>query len=217
MYGNDEKTPWKLFSPDLPWQVPVDPLGKPNLNVQVLYVFTKLKNIGKTARSNNKMKNRVAGCGIWHGNTTKEPVSGCDGAVIGYKSSFTFRTSSKQATIGQWNMIEYSLDLSGQGISLDFEDYPGGSNFLSATIRELGDPTMGEDIWNINITDGVDELLHQLLGDSTSENQNFQQQWTATTDVEKGQTNLMAGDHTVVQEEGDLEDFAASLEIDLDS
>ncbi|CAI9115286.1 OLC1v1016145C1 [Oldenlandia corymbosa var. corymbosa] len=117
MYGN-EATPWELFNHEvdennqlvLPWVTNVDPLGKIEADVRVLYVFTKLSNVGKTEKSSDKMENRVAGCGTWHGNKTKEAVCGSEGTVIGYKRSFTFRSARNQTTVGQWNMVEYNME-----------------------------------------------------------------------------------------------------------
>ncbi|CAI9115279.1 OLC1v1016136C1 [Oldenlandia corymbosa var. corymbosa] len=119
MYGKDA-TPWDLFSSDqknrfiIPWLPSFDPSGNVKVSEAVLYVLTKLSNVGKTEKSEKKQKNRVAGCGTWHGNTTKEPVTEADengeySRVIGFRRSFTFRSSTHE-TVGQWNMMEYNIN-----------------------------------------------------------------------------------------------------------
>nr|XP_027118253.1 uncharacterized protein LOC113735448 [Coffea arabica] len=73
IYGeNETATPWILFGEDAPWQTPVvDAFGKVFVHQKVLYVFTKLLNVGK---SSDKNKKRIAGCGNWHNNSAPEPI-----------------------------------------------------------------------------------------------------------------------------------------------
>ncbi|CAI9115246.1 OLC1v1016099C1 [Oldenlandia corymbosa var. corymbosa] len=134
MYGKDA-TPWELFCSDqknrfiIPWLPSFDPSGNVKVSEAVLYVLTKLSNVGKTEKSEKKQKNRVAGCGTWHGNRTKEPVTEADengeySRVIGFRRSFTFRSSTHE-TVGQWNMMEYNINPVAHNINpaqFDWED-----------------------------------------------------------------------------------------------
>nr|XP_027120896.1 NAC domain-containing protein 18-like [Coffea arabica] len=120
IYGeNETATPWILFGEDAPWQTPVvDAFGKVFVHQKVLYVFTKLLNVGK---SSDKNKKRIAGCGNWHNNSAPEPIMknwGWGYQLIGNKRTFTYR--SKEETVGHWTMHEYELaGASLQGINLE--------------------------------------------------------------------------------------------------
>ncbi|CAI9115247.1 OLC1v1016100C1 [Oldenlandia corymbosa var. corymbosa] len=131
MYG-EKATPWELFCSNsdqfIPWLQSVDISNKDKHSEEILYVSTKLKSVGKTNKSENKQKCRVAGCGTWHANNTKQPITVIDdnngeSILIGYRRNFTFR-SPTQETIGQWNMTEYSINPIAFGLrKFNCEDY----------------------------------------------------------------------------------------------
>ncbi|CAI9115281.1 OLC1v1016138C1 [Oldenlandia corymbosa var. corymbosa] len=130
MYGK-KATPWELFCSGsdqfIPWLQSVDISNKDKHSEEILYVSTKLKSVGKTDKSENKHKCRVAGCGTWHANNTKQPITGIDdngeSTLIGYKRNFTFRSATEE-TVGQWNMTEYSLNPKAFGLTkFNCDDY----------------------------------------------------------------------------------------------
>lgn len=125
LYG-DGATPWELLrddNGDLPWQIVVESSAKVVQSQKVIYVFTKLSTVGKKGKK--KHKNRVAGCGSWHGNTSMEDVRDNygEGKVIGSKRTFTF--SSQEETVGHWTMYEYSIDAAANGLcpGMNCENY----------------------------------------------------------------------------------------------
>ncbi|CAI9115249.1 OLC1v1016102C1 [Oldenlandia corymbosa var. corymbosa] len=130
IYGANA-TPWELFGSDsdqfIPWLPTVDTSNKVKHSEENLYVLTKLSSVGKTDRSENKQKSRVAGCGTWHANNTKEPINviGKNGEsiLIGYRRNFTFRSPTHE-TVGQWNMTEYNINPKAFGLAkFNCDDY----------------------------------------------------------------------------------------------
>ncbi|KAL3507543.1 hypothetical protein ACH5RR_032925 [Cinchona calisaya] len=132
IYGESQSaTPWILFRDDPQWQTTlVDPLGKILVNQKAIYVFTRLSKVGKTG---DKNKNRRAGCGQWHGNSAQEPIKKNKGMgdLIGYKKTFTFRSSEE--TLGQWTMQEYEL-AGASLVGLNRSDYEN-NNFVLCKIK----------------------------------------------------------------------------------
>ncbi|CAI9112011.1 OLC1v1012374C1 [Oldenlandia corymbosa var. corymbosa] len=115
LYG-DDATPWELLSDDLPWQIVMDSMDTIVESQKTLYVFTVLSEVGDKNSKNNKQKNRVAGCGSWHVHSSAKTVMANNGTrrKIGESKRFTFE--SKDQTVGQWTMTEYSIDAAANGI-----------------------------------------------------------------------------------------------------
>ncbi|XP_026396463.1 NAC domain-containing protein 72-like [Papaver somniferum] len=73
------------------------------------YLFSRReKKFGHGDRANRVVKD---GSGLWNKSTSKKPVKGVDGRVIGHKSGLVFFTGQKKSKDGKtnWLMEEYEI------------------------------------------------------------------------------------------------------------
>ncbi|KAK3022330.1 hypothetical protein RJ639_047035 [Escallonia herrerae] len=115
LYG-DNSTPWEVLPYYYPWDTcaTIDKSGKKLITKHTLYVFTRLKKVGKSRIL------RKAGNGTWDGQSKGEEVKNSEGEVIGLKKMLVFELKTEESSLelqskGHWIMHEYAL----AGVSLE--------------------------------------------------------------------------------------------------
>lgn len=109
IYGKNT-APWIIFRDvdSYYWHTPPTDVTDKEVT-KVIYVFTKLSNVGSGPDAKNRQ--RTTGSGTWKGQGALKEIRDSSGRVIGSSNTFTFeRPKNVPKSTGRWSMHEYVLD-----------------------------------------------------------------------------------------------------------